>query len=88
MVLPSTASWIGHQPESVAGLLQRLSRPDLPRRRDGELMGPQIVWLKLLSVVEIWIRTHLPRSSKALAMLRESIIAAQVSQHGRDAESS
>ena len=51
-------------------------------------MGPQIVWLKLLSVVEIWIRTHLPRSSKAMAMLRESIIAAQVSQHGRDAESS
>ena len=80
-------SAISLNPSELA-LLQRLCRPDLPRRRDGELMGPQIVWLKLLSVVEIWIRTHLPRSSKALAMLRESIIAAQVSQHGRDAESS
>ena len=79
-------SAISLNPSELA-LLQRLSRPELPRRRDGELMGPQIVWLKLLSVVEIWIRTHLPRSSKALAMLRESIIAAQVSQHGRDAES-
>jgi DNA repair protein RecO (recombination protein O) len=26
---------------SELALLQRLLRPDLPRRRDGELMGPQ-----------------------------------------------
>ena len=70
---------------SELALLQRLTRADLPRRRDGELMGPRPVWLRLLAVVEIWIRTHLQRGNPALAMLRECITATQVSQHGADA---
>ena len=73
---------------SELALLQRLTRADLPRRRDGKLMGPQAVWLRLLGVVEIWIRTHLQRSNPALAMLRECVTAPQVSQHGADAGNS
>ena len=59
---------------SELALLQRLIRPDLPRRRDGELMGPPAVWLRLLAVVEHWIGVHLNRRSRALAMLRESLL--------------
>ena len=59
---------------SELALLQRLIRPDLPRRRDGELMGPPGVWLRLLAVVERWIGVHLNRRSRALAMLRESLL--------------
>ena len=59
---------------SELALLQRLTRPDLPRRRDGELMGPERVWLRLLAVVERWIGAHLNRRSRALAMLRESLL--------------
>jgi len=33
------------------------------------------VWRRLLRVVEIWSRTHLNRPSKALAMLRETLLA-------------
>ena len=60
---------------SELALLQRLTRAELPRRRDGELMGPPDVWRRLLRVVEIWSRTHLNRTSKALAMLRETLLA-------------
>ena len=73
---------------SELALLQRLPSADLPRRRDGVLMGPQAVWLRLLDVVEIWIRTHLQRGNSALAMLRECVTAPQVSQHGADARNS
>lgn len=58
---------------SELALLQRLTRPNLPRRKDGELMGPPPVWRRLLTVVEIWTRTHLHRPSRALAMLRETL---------------
>lgn len=61
---------------SELALLQRLLRPALPIRRDGELMGPREVWLRLLAVVECWIRTHLPHNVRALAMLREALISA------------
>ena len=54
---------------SELALLQRLPRPELPRRRDGELMGPRPVWLKLLAVLECWCRTHLPRPVRSLAMV-------------------
>jgi DNA repair protein RecO (recombination protein O) len=53
-------------------LLQRLPGSELPRRRDGALMGPPEVWLRLLTVVECWIRSHLPRPVQALAMVREA----------------
>ncbi|OUW49757.1 MAG: DNA repair protein RecO [Synechococcus sp. TMED187] len=77
---------IGRQPgaavqlnPSELALLQRLPRAELPRRRDGGLMGPEDVWLRLLAVVECWIRCHLPRPVRSLAMLRESVIVS-----GRD----
>ena len=60
---------------SELALLQRLTRPDIPRRRDGELMGPQAAWLRLLAVVERWVGVHLNRRSRALAMFRESLLA-------------
>ena len=85
---------IGSQPgaslqlnPSEMALLQRLSRSDLPRRKTGELMGPQWVWLRLLGVVELWMRTHLSRS-RALAMLRESLITPGVGHHGGEANPS
>ena len=70
---------------SELALLQRLPRPDLPCRLSGELMGPEPVWLRLLSVVELWIRSHLPRGSRALPMLRESLAHPAVSDHVPDA---
>ncbi|MEB3307991.1 MAG: DNA repair protein RecO C-terminal domain-containing protein [Cyanobacteriota bacterium] len=57
---------------SELALLQRLLRPSLPRRRDGELLGPQRVWLRLLDLVETWCREHLGRSPRAAALLRVS----------------
>ncbi|MFM1900779.1 DNA repair protein RecO [Synechococcus sp. HK01-R] len=57
---------------SELALLQRLPRAELPHRRDGELMGPVDVWLRLLTVVECWIRAHLPRPVRSLAMVREA----------------
>lgn len=72
---------IGRQPgaavllnPSELALLQRLPLADLPRRRDGELMGPRDVWLRLLAVVECWIRCHLPRPVRSLGMLRETLL--------------
>ena len=52
-------------------LSSRLLRPALPRRRDGELMGPQQVWLRLLQLVDLWSREHLGRSAKAWPLLRQ-----------------
>ena len=55
---------------SELALLQRLPRPHLPRRRDGELMGPEPVWLNLLQLLECWCREHLNRPIRALRLLR------------------
>lgn len=59
---------------SELALLQRLPRAELPRRRDGNLMGPPEVWLRLLAVMECWIRCHLPRPVRSLGMLREAVV--------------
>ena len=59
---------------SELALLQKLIGPNLPRRRNGELMGPKKVWLRLLIVVEHWISNHLPKNLSALKMLRESLL--------------
>ena len=59
---------------SELALLQRLLRPNLPVKKDGEIMGPIEVWLKLLSVVEYWVENHLPRRIHSLQMLREVIV--------------
>jgi len=55
---------------SELALLQRLPRPHLPRRRDGELLGPQPVWLQLLQLLDCWCREHLSRRIRSLALLR------------------
>ncbi|WP_413440942.1 DNA repair protein RecO [Synechococcus sp. MIT S1220] len=94
-LLPEDGFAIGSLPEarlklnpSELALLQRLSRSDLPRRQDGTLMGPVRVWLRLLTVVEIWVRTHLPRRCRALAMLHETLTMPGLSDHDRDATGS
>ncbi|BEV36614.1 recombination protein O N-terminal domain-containing protein [Synechococcus sp. M16CYN] len=80
-LLPEEGFAIHSQPGSAMELnsseltlLQRLTRADLPRRKDGELIGPRRVWLRLLNVVELWVYTHLEHRSKALAMLRETLV--------------
>jgi len=65
---------------SELALLQRLLRPALPRRRDGELMGPQAVWLRLLQLVELWGREHLGRSCRSLRLLRDCFTTADAAQ--------
>jgi DNA repair protein RecO (recombination protein O) len=60
---------------SELALLQRLLRPNLPHRRDGELMGPAAVWLHLLALVEHWCQEHLGRRPRALGLLRSSFTA-------------
>jgi DNA repair protein RecO (recombination protein O) len=55
---------------SELALLQRLVRPSLPRRRDGELMGPERVWLHLLDLIECWCGEHLTRRPRAFRLLR------------------
>ncbi|MCP9849066.1 DNA repair protein RecO [Cyanobium sp. Morenito 9A2] len=58
---------------SELALLQRLTRPALPLCRDGSLMGPLPVWLRLLDLVELWSRQHLGRSPRAWRLVREAI---------------
>ena len=55
---------------SELALLQRLTRAHLPRRRNGELLGPEAVWLKLLTLLECWCREHLNRRIQSLRLLR------------------
>ena len=56
---------------SELALLQRLLNPNLPINKNGSIMGPKKVWLKLLGVVEKWIEFHLPKKVSSLQMLRE-----------------
>jgi DNA repair protein RecO (recombination protein O) len=66
-------SWAGSRMvlnASELALLQRLLRPSLPRRRDGALMGPLLVWLRLLDLVETWWQEHLSRKPRSAALLR------------------
>lgn len=55
---------------SELALLQRLTRPAPPRRRDGGLMGPPSAWLRLLAVIELWCGEHLSRIPRAFRLLR------------------
>ncbi len=80
-LIPEAGFAIGSMPNSPIqlnpselALLQRLLHPNLPTRSNGELMGPQNVWLRLLTVVECWVENHLPKNLSALKMLRESIL--------------
>ena len=71
---PIASAKIQLNPSELA-LLQRLLRAQLPTRSNGELMGPQKVWLLLLQVVELWIETHLSKRVTSLSMLREVFLA-------------
>ena len=59
---------------SELALLQRLVKSELPFGKDGKLMGPKNVWLRLLAVIDFWIATNLPKNIHSLAMLREVVI--------------
>ena len=79
-LLPSEGLAIGAVPgarvvlnASELALLQRLVRPSLPRRRDGELLGPQHVWLHLLDLVECWWVEHLERRPRSFRLLRMGV---------------
>jgi DNA repair protein RecO (recombination protein O) len=78
-LLPSEGLAIGAVPgarvmlnASELALLQRLTRPGPPRRRDGNLMGPEAVWLHLLDLVEAWCGEHLGQRPRAFRLLRTS----------------
>tara|TARA_Y100001968_G_C19360717_1_gene719620 strand:- start:240 stop:1046 length:807 start_codon:yes stop_codon:yes gene_type:complete len=80
--LPEEGFVIGSVPSALIqlnpselALLQRLARPSLPIDSKGEIMGPKNVWLRLLTVVEYWIITHMQKKVRALNILRESIIS-------------
>ncbi|MEB3263839.1 MAG: DNA repair protein RecO [Synechococcus sp.] len=77
-VLPAEGLVVGAVPgarlllnASELALLQRLPRPHLPRRRDGALMGPEPVWLRLLGLLELWCGEHLPHRPRAWRLLRQ-----------------
>ena len=55
---------------SELALLQRLPRPALPLRPNGDLIGPEGVWLHLLALIEAWSGEHLGRSPRAFRLLR------------------
>ena len=57
---------------SELALLQRLPRAAPPRRRDGELLGPEWAWLHLLDLIESWCSEHLNRRPRAFRLLRAS----------------
>jgi DNA repair protein RecO (recombination protein O) len=64
---------------SELALLQRLVRPALPRRRDGELMGPPAVWLRLLELVGRWCDEHLGRRPRSFRLLAKALPGAGAS---------
>ncbi len=58
---------------SELALLQRLLNPTLPIKKNGELLGPKEVWLKLLRVVDKWIGNHLHKRVNSLKMLEDVV---------------
>jgi len=51
--------------------MQRLFFPELPIKKDGELLGPEKVWLRILKVVSNWIPAQLGKELSSLKILRE-----------------
>ncbi len=60
---------------SELALLQRLLSPSLPLNKEGKILGPLDVWLKFLTLLELWIETHLNRNIKSFEMLKKSLIS-------------
>ncbi len=59
---------------SELALLQRLLRPELPLKKSGELLGPFKVWIKLLSIIEVWIKAHLNQNLNSIQMLKKVLL--------------
>ena len=57
---------------SEMALLQRLLFPELPIKSNGELLGPKKVWVKLLTIIESWIKSQLGRELSSLKIISES----------------
>ncbi|WP_269622433.1 DNA repair protein RecO [Prochlorococcus marinus] len=77
-LIPHEGFAIGEHPNakvllnpSELGLLQCLLRPNLPIKKNGEILGPKKVWLKLLFVIEIWVESHLNKGLNSLRMLKK-----------------
>ncbi len=56
---------------SEIALLQRLLFPELPIKSNGELLGPKKVWLRLLIIIESWIKSQLGKELSSLNIMRE-----------------
>ena len=59
---------------SELALLQRLLRTELPLKKNGELLGPFKVWMKLLNIIELWIESHLNQNINSIQMLKKILI--------------
>ncbi len=60
---------------SELALLQRLIKPDLPKKKNGDILGPVNVWEKLLLIVENWIEVQLSNKPNALNILKSTFIS-------------
>ena len=76
--IPNEGFTIEDDPQSILkinpselALLQRLLFPELPIKSNGELLGPKNVWLKLLTIIESWIKSQLGKELSSLKILRE-----------------
>ena len=56
---------------SEIALMQRLFFPELPIKKNGELLGPENVWLRILKIVSNWIPAQLGKELSSLKLLRE-----------------
>ena len=77
---PQDGFAIGSHPSAVIelnpselALIQKLLQADLPLKKNGELLGPTNVWIKLFSLVEYWTTNNLHKKICSLEMFRESI---------------
>jgi len=61
-------TYLNFNPSEIA-LMQRLLFPELPFKSNGELLGPKLVWLKILKILCIWIATQLGRELSSLKIL-------------------
>ena len=56
---------------SEIALMQRLFFPELPIKKNGELLGPEKVWLRILKIVSNWIPAQLGKELSSLKILKE-----------------
>ena len=56
---------------SEIALIQRLLYPDLPIKSNGDLLGPEEVWIKILKILRTWIPFQLGKEISSLKILGE-----------------